>query len=105
MNGAGPSGEFRVVGVRTWRFGWNGGLGLFGEDGDVVVSSFFAALDGSVDVVDCEADGRDRRQDADIEAAREVVTKFARLCGWDGDAMDLIASVSIEELVGSGVAS
>ena len=106
VNGVGPSGEFRVVGVRTWRFGWNDGLGLFGEDaGDVVVSSFFAALDGSIDVVDCESDGRCRLRDADVEAAREVVTNFARLRGWDGDVMDLIASVSIEELVGSGAAS
>ena len=82
-----------------------GGLSLFGDDGGTVVSSFFAALDGSIDVVDCESDGRCRLRDADVEAAREVVTNFARLRGWDGDVMDLIASVSIEELVGSGAVS
>ena len=102
VNGMGPAGEFRVVGIRSWRFGWNGGLSLFGDDGGAVVSSFFAALDGSDDVVVSEVDERNRRRDADMEAAREIVTNFARLRGWDGDAMDLIASVSVDDLFASG---
>ena len=45
------------------------------------MSSFFAALDGSIDMVDCESDGRYLLRDADVEAAREVMTNFARLRG------------------------
>jgi len=90
-------GRFHVVGVRTWMFGGRDGLSLFGNAGSVAVSSFYSALDGTSDggVVD-EAQAC---LDDMMTEAREVVVKYARARGWDDDVMELINSVSLEDLL------
>lgn len=97
LDGKGSPGQFRVSGGRSWFVGGRDGLKVFGDKEDESISSFMEALDGTRPVV--------RDEDAEfrksvMDSAREVVTNFARHRGYNDSVMDLIASVSYEDLVG-----
>ena len=97
FDGEGKHGQFRLRGGASWFLGDRDGLHVFGEDEVESVASFLTALDGSRPVVvDEEAAFRESM----MASAREVVTNFARARGFDDSVMDMVASVSFEDLVG-----
>ena len=94
-DGSGSPGDFRVIGVRTWTFGGTDGVGLYGGGNEAEVALFLSALDGGEGV---KVDHRARRREHDRAEATRLVARFAHLSGMDDAVMDLIASVSLEDL-------
>ena len=96
FDGKGVPGKFVLRGGREWFVGGREGLHVFGEEEVEAVASFLSALDGSRPVVD---DEEVAFKESVMASAREVVTKFARAKGFDDGVMEMIASVSFEDLM------
>lgn len=96
FDGKGLSGQFRFRGGRSWFIGGRDGLTQFGEEEEEAVVSFLSALDGSR-VVEVDSDAAFR--ESMMADARRIVTNFVRIRGYGDDVMDVVASVSCDDLV------
>ena len=97
FDGKGVPGQFRLRGGKSWFVGGRDGLHVFGGEGVEAVASFLSALDGTRPVVVSEEEAF---KESMMASARQVVTNFARARGFDDSVMELIASVSYEDLMG-----
>ena len=97
FDGKGVPGQFQLRGGRSWYVGGRDGLHVFGEDEGEAVASFLSALDGTRPVV---VDEEAAFKESMMASARQVVTNFARARGFDDNVMEMIASVSFEDLMG-----
>ena len=97
FDGKGVPGRFQLRGGRSWCVGGRDGLHVFGEDEGEAIASFLSALDGTRPVV---VDEEAAFKESMMASARQVVTNFARARGFDDNVMEMIASVSFEDLMG-----
>ena len=96
LDGKGVPGKFVLRGGRSWYVGGRDGLHVFGREDVETVASFLSALDGSRPVV---VDEDVAFKESMMASARQVVMNFAKAEGYDDSVMEMIASVSFEDLM------
>jgi hypothetical protein len=96
LDGKGVPGKFVLRGGRSWYVGGRDGLHVFGGEDVGAVASFLTALDGSRPVV---VDEDVAFKESVMASARQVVMNFVKAKGYDDSVMEMIASVSFEDLV------